>query len=386
MRKGVWTLVLLLLNAACAPAQVQEWARQFESCYYSAYNGSKPQKDLWTTCSSQGSSTGFYTCSEGIDALTAVYLATGELRYMDDCVQLCTNIAATASAAPGQRRSWVSKDTTGDYRKLVNTEVPLYESFWFRYLAKCLYVIRQKPSLMERYRQQYARLLALLEQDGWQKWYKRGDNKIAFRALKSDNVEKRVRENPVLMRSRTHMTAHWALTALYLSRITGNAAIKKECDAFTDACNKRLKSNMDPHPLNAAAYTWTATWKDAVVPEQVVQDVSHGNAVVAYIVECNSLGVYWTRSDIDKLCVLVKDVLYKPAEKTFYDNLDQSPLRDNTTKGIYQADGWVKLGRYNRQLFGLYADFSRNKDAMIYRHQQGQFFANMALNAKLIGQ
>lgn len=356
------------------------WLKLFDSCYYGNSSNIKPLRKVWMDYSQNSGSEGFNFCAEGIDALLAAYKASGNEKYFDDALTMFKNIAGSATAtstisnslyrSKGSFKGWVSKSRTADKKTLYNQEVPLYESYIFRYFAKLLYVIKTTPSLSAKYKNDYNTLLDLVETSGWEKWYSRGGNTLL--------------KNAYLMRARTHMSANWGLVALYLSETTNDNTIRQQCLSFLNVLNNRLKSNFKVNPLDGKSYIWNATWDDARGTASIVQDVSHGNHVISYIVESYSLGKYWKREDIDKLCNLVKNVLYNASDNSFYDNLDRSALRGTTTKGYYQSDGWVKLAKYDVAVYNLYTKFAGNIKQITSYDQDGQFFANMALNAKML--
>ena len=358
------------------------WLKLFDSCYYGNYSNIKPLQKVWMDYSKNAGAEGFNFCAEGIDALLAAYKASGNQKYFDDALTMCKNIAGSATStntisksiyrsnSNGNFKGWVSKSRSAANKTLYNQEVPLYESYIFRYFAKLLYVIKTTPSLNAKYKNDYNTLLDFVETSGWRKWYSRGGNSSLT--------------NAYLMRPRTHMSANWGLAALYLSETTNDNTIRQQCLSFLNVLNNRLKKNFRVNPLDGNSYIWNATWDDARGNASIVQDVSHGNHVVSYIVESYSLGKYWKREDIDKLCNLVKNVLYNATNNSFYDNLDRSALKGSTTKGYYQSDGWVKLAKYDLSVYNLYTKFAGNIKEITSYDQDGQFFANMALNAKIL--
>jgi hypothetical protein len=373
-------VVFFIFEIVSAKANdTDRWLKLFDSSYYGRYSNVKPLRQVWMDYSSNSDPNGFNFCAEGIDALIAVYQASGNQKYFDDAVTMCQNIAGSATntnaisnsiyRSKGNFKGWVSKSQSGDKKTLYNQEVPLYESYIFRYFAKLLYVIKTTPALSSKCKNEYNTLLDFVETSGWGKWYSRGGNS----SLK----------NSYLMRARTHMSAHWGLVALYLSETTNDNTIRQQCLSFLNVLNGRLRKNFRVHPTDTKSYIWNATWDDSR-GTTIVQDVSHGNHVVSYIVESYALGKYWKRDDIDKLCNLVKDVLYDDANNSFYDTLDRSALNGTTTKGSYQSDGWVKLAKYDSSVYNLYVKFAKNKKEVTRYNQDGQFFANMALNAGVL--
>jgi hypothetical protein len=55
------------------------------------------------------------------------------------------------------------------------------------------------------------------------------------------------------------------------------------------------------------------------------------------------------------------------------------------SSGSFQADGFVKLTRYDRSLFPIYEKFMEcSKYLAAASYQYGQLFANLALSEKLL--
>lgn len=372
MRMKLLLLIPMVLWCCSGSASVALWAEKFDNIYYQKGANPTSYSDFWINRSKAGSSSNFYTCSEGIDALTAMYLATGDAKYIGDAVTLCKNITGSSVSVKGNYKGWTSKEASGNYRQVLGQEVPLYESYLFRYMARLLYEIKTHPALFNAYKNDYASLLSFVETNGWQKWKSRG---------KGGSIG----ANSMLMRSRTHMSAHWALTALFLGKITVNSGIKSECDAFVSEFNRRMRSNLRNNPVNPLAYAWNATWDDETpASRRIVQDISHGNNVIAYIVEAYGFNTYWTKVDINKFAAVITNVSYNRTTNTFATNVDRTS--NSAVNGQYQADGWVKLGRYNKDVYDLFARYAQNESALKKNYQQGQFLANMALNAKILGQ
>jgi hypothetical protein len=98
--------------------------------------------------------------------------------------------------------------------------------------------------------------------------------------------------------------------------------------------------------------------------------VSHGNGVIAYVVEGRRRGSFWTDADLAGFAGLVQ--LIWPGGETYRGFVDGSGS-DNG----WIADGFVKLGRFDPAV-------QMRLDG--YRVVNDQFAANMALNARILGQ
>ncbi|HEY0001457.1 MAG TPA: hypothetical protein VGB74_13445, partial [Actinoplanes sp.] len=293
-----------------------------------------------------------YHLSYSVDACVAMFRATHERRYLDRALELVENVAASAvvsSSLPGSRfrdgfHGWASSASGEE-----GNEVPLYESYFWRYGTALLAAMRQTPSVYgdPGYRARYDRLLAFAETDVFEKWYARGARTTIYR-------------------ERTHMAAHWALIAVNLARVTADPARLARYTTVATGIDQRLRGQLRRHPVEPTAYFWSDVWGSARRPGQ---DVSHGNGVLAYTVEALGRGSAWTTADMAAFGVLLTRVIW-PGGKTYRAFVDGSGA-DNG----WLADGFVKLGRFDPAV-----------QVRLESHQvvNDQFAANMALNASLV--
>ncbi len=302
----------------------------------------------------------FYGLAYGIDGNTAMYRATGKTQYIDRALLYVNNMVAHAKVSSSLSGSqfkdsylgWASarSDTLGQ-------EVPLFESYCWRYVTNLLRVIHDTPALYGNatYKAQYDRLLAFTERNMFEKWYKRGPNAYIYRV-------------------NTHMASHWAYIAMDLVRLTTDATRRATYQLVLDNINLHLpnynaslRQQMGTSPVNSAAYFWSESWGSHSRPGQ---DVSHGNGVMAFVVEARDVGMGWTATDISKFVATLNSVVW-PSSGVYRNYVDGT----GTGNGWFN-DGFVKLGRYD-------ANLQRRLEA----HTVGrntQFFGNGALNARFL--
>ncbi|MBZ4373699.1 hypothetical protein [Corallococcus sp. AS-1-6] len=303
----------------------------------------------------------FYNLAYGIDGNTAMYRATGKTQYMDRALLYVNNVVNNAKVSSSLPRSqfkdsymgWASarSDTLGQ-------EVPLFESYCWRYVTRMLRTIRETPALYGNatYKAQYDKLLAFTERNMFEKWLKRGANSYIYRV-------------------NTHMASHWAYISMDLSMMTTDATKKAQYLTVFNNINRDMPNNTSSlrgqlmtSPVNANAYFWAAEWGSKKRPGQ---DVAHGNGVMAYLVEAHDAGMEWTDADMRKFVVTLNNVIWPSAKK--YAN-----YVDGTGSGTgWFNDGLMKLGRYNATL-----------QQRLETHTVGnntQYYGNGALNAKLLG-
>ena len=171
-----------------APAglrSVAQWESLFQGVWGGEHTGSflaqSTSLDSWQ----------FYGLAYGIDGNTAMYRATGKAQYLDRALLYVNNMVANAkpssqlggSAWGDAYYGWTSQrsDTLGQ-------EVPLFESYAWRYVTRLLRVIHDTPALYGNatYRAQYDKLLAFSEKHMFEKWYRRGVNSYIYRVNTPD--------------------------------------------------------------------------------------------------------------------------------------------------------------------------------------------------------
>jgi hypothetical protein len=290
-----------------------------------------------------------------------MFRATGNRQYLDRALLYVDNVVASARPASAMKTSqyhdrylgWVSNNK--DLRRR-GTEVPLYESYFWRYATTMLRVIRNTPAVYNdpTYRAHYDRLLSFAEVNIFDKWYSRGAD---------DNIYV----------STTHMASHWALIALDLAHLTTDPkrqaryqTVVDNIDLHLPNVSSSLRQQMVRSPVDGSAYFWDATWGSFRRPGQ---DVSHGNGVVAYVVESADQGGNWTRTDMSRFLAILTTVI-RPHDGIFPAYVDGSGS-DNG----WISDGFVKLARYS-------ADAQQQLEQ--YPVANDQFIANMALNARIL--
>lgn len=306
----------------------------------------------------------FYNLAYGIDGNTAMYRATGKTQYLDRALLYVNNVVRNAKVSSSLSKSqfkdsylgWASarSDTLGQ-------EVPLFESYCWRYVTRLLRVIRETPELYNNatYRAQYDNLLAFSERNMFEKWYKRSANSYLYRV-------------------NTHMASHWAYIAMDLSRMTTDATRKTTYLTVFNNINRNLpnystdaglRGQMRASPVNSTAYYWDDSWGSTARPGQ---DVAHGNGVMAYIVEASDAGMEWTSDDIRKFVVTLNSVIW-PSAGRYTSYVDGS----STGTGWFN-DGFIKLGRYDANLQRRFETLNVGNNT--------QFYGNAALNVRKLSE
>jgi len=287
-----------------------------------------------------------YNLSYSVDSCVAMFRATDEGRYLDRAVRLVENVAAAAAPSASLRHSsfrdkylgWASSKNGED-----GDEVPLYESYFWRYGTALLVAMREAGMQSDRYRS----LLDFAEVQVFEKWYSRGPKDTVYRDV-------------------THLSAHWALIALNLAQVTTDAGRRARYLEVAGSFDKRMRGQLRRNPAEPTAYFWDDNWGSAKRPGQ---DVSHGNGVMAYLMEARTRGNTWTRADMMGFSCLLTEVIW-PGGTTYRGYVDGS----GSDNGWF-SDGFVKVGRYD-------AAAQQRLDG--HRVVNDQFAGNMALNARIL--
>jgi hypothetical protein len=344
--------------AAAAPGSIRlrsvaHWTTVFEQSWDYQRRTSLPMSrstDSWD----------HYDLSYSLDACTAMFRATDERRYLDRALEIVENVAGSAvasSSLPSSRfkdryRGWASSASGQG-----GEEVPLYESYFWRYATALLVAVRESPAVYRDagYRGRYERLLSFAEEHIFDKWNARGAGENIYR-------------------ERTHMAAHWALISMNLARITADPArraryrqVVDNVDQHVPGTRSGLRAQLRRNPAEATAYFWSDVWGSARRPGQ---DVSHGNGVMAYVVEARDHGRFWTGADMAAFSQLLTKVIW-PGATTYREFVDGTGA-DNG----WFSDGFVKLGRFDPAVQRRLED---------HRVVNDQFAANMAFNARVLG-
>lgn len=329
---------------------VQHWQSEFDREASGVDRLSRP-------LSNSADSWDFYSLAYSVDAFTSMLEATGGARYADTALDYVENMMATArpsrtlgdDAFGDDYLGWVSQQPG-----VRGEEVPLYESYCWRYVARLLRVLEASPLLDDAsFRARYQRVLAFTETHIAEKWLTRGAASFVYR-------------------DRTHMAAHWAYIALDLAAVTtsqqrrvGYEEIVRNIDDGLPNHPSSLRGQLRPHPTDPEAYTWSDIWGDTAS----VQDIGHGNGVIAYVVEARDLRAGWSADELAQFSRTLTAFVIG-VEGRYPGNVD------GTGEGNgWIADGFVKLGRYDPAVQGVLED---------YEVQNAQYFAAMAVSAAIL--
>lgn len=298
------------------------------------------------------------------------YFIRRQVSLIDDIIssaKVSSKIPENVSPFKDDYKGWVSLDRSRSYGE----EIVLNEAYSFFYIAEFLHY-QLKSGWVDRSRSNktwWEEKVQFVEEHIWVKWYTRS---LSYHG------------NPhrYFLRSRVHMASHWAGIAMYLERISDNIEIQKQCEELYQTYDMLLKRNLKHHPVEIGAYIWNSTYDNVSntfaikADKSIIQDVSHGNHVVSYIVAAYELeSLNWQHRDILGLCNTVK-MLYNKVENRFADNVDGSESTSRRGWGNFQADGWVKLSHYDDEVRQIFDSFSNDIKVLNRYSQYFQFRSN----------
>ena len=329
------------------------WRGKFDeqATYFWNYNLPKSQSE---------DSMDYYNMAYGVDGYVSMFEATGATAYLDSAVTLVTNMIDNAAPSTSLGSSafrdgysgWISQQPD-----VLGEEVPLYESYCWRYVTRLLTAIKANPATFVSHRAEYNQILAFTERNIFDKWYTRGLNRYIYR------------EN-------SNMASHWAYISLHLRKHTLDVTRQGRCD--TIRCNidtlgipnwggdsLRAKMTASLNRAMAGAYSWDSGWRTTSRPGQ---DTSHACAEITYICESLDNTSVWNATDVNRFgATLTKLIMPRKAAAV-----------DGTGTGSgWIADGWPKLGRFSVPIQQALETYGVQG--------QGQYMASMAANAKRWG-
>lgn len=334
---------------------VAYWQQQYDEAFKSS--------DVEATrLSLSGDSWDQYGLAYEVDAAVSMFSATGDTKYLDQALKYTNNVISTAKPSKNLKAShW--KDGYLGWSSFQNLdpgeqpdEFPLYESYMWRYVTNMLVAMKQNPTVMAdgKYKAQYDKVLSFTTKNIFDKWYARSVD---------DNI----------YRQNAHMASHWAMISMDLSLVDTDAArVAKAKTIYTNIDNGMPNYNGGSlHKLMRKQSDGSYVFYGEFDGTPRLEDVSHGNGVMAYVVHANSLGIDWTSADMKAFSATLDRRVWPSANK--YAELVDGTGSDNG----WLNDGWLDLGRY---------------DAALQKRLEGhsvargtQFFASLALNAKLLG-
>lgn len=340
-----------------ATRTVGEWEQMFRDTW------DAERTESMALCDS-ADSWDFYNATYYVDGLAQIAEATGNPEYVAaaiECVDAMIARARPSTELGGEAFNDEYLGWTSFKNGSTGQEEQLYEAHMWRHVTELLRVIEGDAEFSVEYADAYDRILAFTERNIFDKWYGRGGGPTAY-----------------VYAIVTHMASHWAWICLDLSALSEDASVVERCTEVVDRIdhmgvpgvpdNSGLRGQLVEDQYAPGTYFFDMWWGSTAPPGQ---DVSHGNAVVAYIVEGHEHGAYWTLDDVTRLAGTMK-LVWPEGEDACAEFVDGSG-----SDACWFSDGWDRLGRFDGEIqYRLEShDVGRG----------GQLYATGALNAAKLG-
>lgn len=318
---------------------------------------------------------------KNIGGLIKMYEVTEKKKYMKEAVNIVNSVLLHAKKGEEIVNNLESfkDDYKGWAYAKTGKETPLFEGRFLRYVAQMTFILRidknfkEDPFFIDRSNF----FLDYLRIHGWEKWYIRGN-------------KKQLGCYPFLFRSRTHMTSHWAIVALYLRELSQNQREIEQYEDFLIKYDKQLRDNLKIVGKNT--YYWNMTWDNPwpygskchrAAIKSLPQDVAHGNHVVAYVVEAYKMKWgKWNKEDLTRFCNTVKYLVYDKKKERFNAYLD-GRFKKEFADGIRMSDGFQSLIYYDRDLYEIFKRvLVKQKKNYRFRVNEPQYIAEYLLATK----
>jgi hypothetical protein len=339
-----------------ATRTVDEWEELFRDAWES-------ERDEYLALCRSADSWDFYNASYYVDGLAQIAEATGKQEYVAAAIECADAMIASARPSTELGAEAFNDDYLGwsSYQNgSTGQEEQLYEAYMWRHVAELLRVIDRDAGFRAENEDAYRRILAFTERNIFDKWYGRGGGPTAY-----------------VYAIVTHMASHWAWICLDLVLLSDDASIVDRCTTVVEHIdhvgvpgvpeNGGLRGQFVADRFAPESYFFDMWWGST---ERPGQDVSHGNAVVAYIVEGAEHGTYWQHEDLTRLAGTMK-FIWTDADAC-------AEFVDGTgTDNCWFSDGWDRLGRVDGEI-----------QYRLERHEVGrggQLYGTGALNAAKLG-
>ncbi len=373
----IMALIIFQLQLCFSVEPYTYWIEKFEKA---------DNYEYWLNLSQTKNSYKYYHLAYGLDAQITMFEVTDSVKYLNRAIQLTQNVINNALPSYNIPNNNSDSNELDKYLGWIsyidnNTESILREAYFFRYVTKLLIIFYKIDSLISDslYRQKFDSILAFTEENIWEKWYNRD--------MRDDGTMNK------LINCRTHMTSHWGLMALNLYFI-GNKNIHQYLKVLANI-NKKMVS-LEKHPRVSENFSWIYTdWG----VNNIIQDVSHANNVISFLVESHNHCIFWDSLVMVGLQEMLMKVTYRDSvfhmcfdsllcgtdfcSFDYNTDIKNEKFPDDHKNRYFHLDGWIKLGRYSEEIQLFYENnlLAINE---LYPELRAAYYAQMAYNAKTI--
>ncbi len=351
--------ILLPFSASCQTKKKQALKLEYDNILFGK---GEPSLNQMVGYSKSNNSYNFMAIGYFFNANNLMYKSTNQIKYLESNMDVLENlIFDKRSRGNYMKNKWpISVAKSHMTANQNGLESLVYEGYFFRYLAEFYSIIKDNGLFKDR----QVEILNTLKYS-FDKWavpsYEKFGDDSSFHHL------------------RLHIGSHWATVAIYLFKYTNN----QKYFSFYNKFNQQVRKAMKKKIVNGnTCFIWNSTYPEkfnvALKRNQtykpVIQDVSHGNHVVQFILDSYKLGYgNWSKNDLQYLSNTVKYILWNPKTISFSDMVDGSKSTDKSfvNEGWKQSDGWMKLMFYDNSLIDLYLKFFHKNESKIVNKFQG---------------
>src|SRR5690606_11223378 len=297
-----------------------------------------------------------------INANNIMYEKTKDKKYLEYNITVIKPMVLENKKTNYTKNKWVMNVSNKNQNAVVNGQEHLIsEGYFFRYLGEFLNIIKRNKIYTEY---QTPILESLVY--SFNKWESKSESS--------------------LFHQRFHIGANWAVVALYLNKFTNDQKYKDFYKTFDDQLKKALTKKV----VNGKeCYVWNSTYPEKFTKTlsaikkypATVQDVTHGNHVVNYMITSYEFGLgVWKKEDLKFLANTVEQLIWNAKTKSFSDNVDSTKSQNSEIRstGWKQSDGWMRLMPYNKSLKNIYELYYKEHRDEINKSSLGlQYLANL---------
>ena len=266
-----------------------------------------------------------------INANNNMYLKTKDKSYLETNLEIIKPILLNNDQNNYIKGNWKMNVAKTNQNAVVNGQEHLIsEGYFFRYVGEFLDIISKN----KLYKEHQSKICGGLIHS-FSKWKERSFEKYG--------------DYSSLFHQRLHTGANWGIVAMYLNIYDTNNS--KDYSTFINQFDEQLKKALVLKTEGGKKYyTWNSTYPEKFCKalktlknyKPVIQDVSHGNHVVLYLLKAKELNnSNWNNFNFTYLSNTLKMKILKTY--SIADNVDGTSTNDVKNTGWKISDGWYKL-------------------------------------------
>ncbi|MCI3936493.1 hypothetical protein MQX03_04735 [Chryseobacterium aahli] len=277
-----------------------------------------------------------------INANNNMYVKTGDKTYLENNLTIIKPILIENTETSYFNNNWKMNAPINNQNSVVNgKEHQISEGYFFRYVGEFLDII-SKNNLYGNYQNSILNGL-----------------KYSFNKWKDKSFSK-YNDYSLLFHQYLHTGANWAIVALYLNKYDFKNS--QTYLTFTNQFDQQLRTALQlKDEKGVKYYVWNSNYPERFCAllksiknyDPIIQDVSHGNHVVLYLLKAKELkNKNWENFNFIYLANTLKIKILK--NNSISDNVDGSSSNAVKNTGWKISDGWMKLIYYDKSLYPLF--------------------------------